>query len=222
MPASAIEVSYSRSAAARAHGAGRPARGVARAAAAGRTRPTPPRTAGRPSRQRGPRGRRGSRPAECFTSAARLRALGLGDRDGAVECGYRCRGTPSAGRTGRISATVRRGQRSRRGMHGLTPPGSGTAGAAARRPAAASAWPRDEPPVQPAGPVGEEHQVAARVVRGRAAGLGQQHERQQAQRLRLVRHQVGQQAAKPDGLTVRSVRARSWPEVARVALVKIR
>ncbi len=59
----------------------------------------------------------------------------------------------------------------------------------------------DQPLVPPAAVlVGEQDQVPAGVRAGRAAGLGKQHEGEQAQRLRLVWHQAGQQAAEPDGL----------------------
>jgi hypothetical protein len=59
----------------------------------------------------------------------------------------------------------------------------------------------DERPV-PARPVlaGEQDQGAVRAGPRRPAGLGEQHQREQAQRLGLVRHELDEQPPEPDRL----------------------
>ncbi len=152
------------------------------------------------------------------------RAVDLGHRDGAVECDHRAWRdreqlvvqpqdlVPVGVGSGRRVAVHRVDGRLDLVRAGLVTP---------------QALPDDGLPLGdehavPACPVlvGEQHQ---RAVRGRPGGpprLGQQHQREQPEHLRLVRHELGQQPPEPDRLGAQVGPRQRRTRTRRVALVE--
>ena len=121
----------------------------------------------------------------------RLRALLLGDRDGPVQLDDRRAGEAGelaveGGDLGPVAGLVGVQRRDRR-LHDVGAPAAQGQGAVERRPPAGDL--RGVP--ARAVLVGEQHQVALAEPR-LAAGVEQQHHRQQAVHLRLVGHQLGE------------------------------
>ncbi len=130
---------------------------------------------------------------------ARLGPSRLGDGDGAVQLDDR-----RAGEAGELAveggdlrpvARLVGVQRGDRRLHDVGPAAAQRERAVEHRPARGDLAGVPQRAVL----VGEQHELAVAEAR-RAAGVVQQHQRQQAVHLGLVGHQLGQRAAEPDRL----------------------
>ena len=130
---------------------------------------------------------------------AGLGTLRLGDRDGPVQLDDRRVGEAGElavehGDVGPVARLVGVQGRDRRLHHVRAAPAEGE-GAVERRPAVGDLLRVPERAIL----IGEQHQVAVAKPR-LAAGVVQQHHRQQTVRLRLVGHQLDERAAEPQRL----------------------